>query len=244
MDETGLLDGYTIEEKAAYLGVIASVATADRIATDDEIDYLISLADTAGIDVEVVEDAAKDNLNLRLSEYLDNLKQSDLRYALITDIISFAKNDGKYTTEEEEKIKNISLYLGISNQQSEVLNSVVEKSNAEVTSYEEATDQGYLEKIGVAGMLKNANIPITSIVKGLIGFAAPFILSKMVRGRTQMGNVQSGGLGGGLGGSLLGSLFGGRAGGLGSILGNLSGGRGYGGLGSILNRALQQRERN
>ena len=244
MDETGLLDGYTIEEKAAYLGVIASVATADRIATDDEIDYLISLADTAGIDVEVVEDAAKDNLNLRLSEYLDNLKQSDLRYALITDIISFAKNDGKYTTEDEEKIKNISLYLGISNQQSEVLNSVVEKSNAEVTSYEEATDQGYLEKIGVAGMLKNANIPITSIVKGLIGFAAPFILSKMVRGRTQMGNVQSGGLGGGLGGSLLGSLFGGRAGGLGSILGNLSGGRGYGGLGSILNRALQQRERN
>jgi len=244
MNETGLLDGYTTEEKEAYIGIIASVATADRIATEDELEYLTALSEAAGINPVIAGDAANDNLNLRLSEYLDVLKNSDLRFALITDIISFAKNDGQFTADEEEKIKNICTYLGISNVQSETLNNVVDKSNAEVTSYEEATDQGYLEKIGVAGMLKNANIPITSIVKGLIGFAAPFVLSKMLRGRTQTGNIQSGGLGGGLGGSLLGSLFGGRAGGLGSILGNLSGGRGYGGLGSILNRALQQRQIN
>jgi len=243
MNETGLLDGYTLEEKQAYIGVIASVSTADRVATNDELEYLTTLAEAAGIDAAgIAEDAAKDNLNLRLSEYLDTLKESDLRFALITDIISFAKSDGKYTSEEQEKINTISRYLGISHKQSETLNNVVEKSNAEVTSFEEATDQGHLEKIGIADMLNNANIPITSIVKGLIGFAAPFIFSKMVRGRTQAGNIQSGGLGGGLGGSLLGSLFGGRVGGLGSIFGNLSGGKGYGGLGSILSRALEQRK--
>ena len=243
MNETGLLDGYTFEEKQAYIGIIASVATADRIATEDELDYLSALAEAADIDPRIAVDSAKDNLNLRLAEYLDILKGSDLRFALITDIISFAKSDGKYTPEEQEKISNISQYLGISHQQSEALTSVVDKSNIEVTSFEEATDKSYLEKTGIAGMLKNANIPINSIVKGLIGLAAPFVLSKMMRGRSQSGNTRMGGLGGGLGGSLLGSLLGGRAGGLGSILGNLSGGRGYGGLGSILSRALQQKQR-
>src|SRR6187431_2497856 len=117
MDETGLLDTYATEEKEAYIGIIASVATVDRVATENELEYLAALAEAAGIDPRVAEDAAKDNLNLRLSEYLDILKQSDLRYALITDIISFAKNDGKYTSAEQEKIKNIATYLGISSQQ-------------------------------------------------------------------------------------------------------------------------------
>ena len=243
MEYTGLLDEYTAEEKEAYIGIIASVATADRIATEGELEYLTTLAEAAGIDPKIAEDAAKDNLNLRLSEYLDILKQSDLRFALITDIISFAKSDGKYTAEEQEKINGICLYLGISQQQTQALANVVEKSNVAVTSPEEATDKGFLEKIGITDILKNANIPVSSIVKGLLGLAAPLILSKMVRGRSQSGNVRTGGLGGALGGSLLGALLGGRAGGLGSIFGNLSGGRGYGGLGSILSRAIQQKQK-
>lgn len=243
MNETGLLDGYNKDEKEAYIGIIASLATADRIATEDELDYLMTLAEATGIDAGIAEAAAKDNTNYMLQTHLDVLKNSDLRFALITDIISFAKSDGKYTAEEQERIAEISSYLGITIQQTAALANVVEKSNAVVSIPEDASEPDFMEKAGISDMLKKANIPISSIVKGLIGLAAPLILSKMVRGRAQSGNIQAGGLGGGLGGSLLGSLLGNRTGGLGSILGNLSGGRGYGGLGSILSRILQQKQR-
>lgn len=243
MNETGLLNAYQTQEKEAYIGIIASVATADRTATEDELDYLVALSEAAGINSTVAVDAAKDAANAQLSGYLDVLKQSDLRFSLIADIVSFAQSDGKYTVDEEEKIKMICSYLGITDEQSKALSSLVEKSNALVTTPEEAMNEGFFEKNGFTQMLNKANIPVSSIVKGLLGLAAPFILSKMVNRRSLSGSTTGGGLGGGLGGTLLGALQGGRIGGLGSILGNLSGGRGYGGLGSILSRALQQKQR-
>ncbi len=243
MNETGLLNAYETEEKEAYIGVIASIATADRTATEDELEYLDALSEAAGINPAVASDNAKDTSNAQLTSHLEVLKQSDLRFSLIADIISFAQSDGKYTVDEEEKIKSISSYLGITEEQSKVLTQVVNKSNGLVTAPEDAADEGFFEKNGLSEMLNKANIPLNSIVKGLLGLAAPFILSKMVNRRTQSGSTTRGGLGGGLGGTLLGALQGGRIGGLGSILGNLSGGREYSGLGSVLSRALQQHQK-
>jgi uncharacterized tellurite resistance protein B-like protein len=239
MVETALLTTYQPKEKEAYIGVIASIATADRCATKEELDYLAVLSDAAAISRSTADDAAKDSNNTRLTEYLSVLKKSDLRFSLIADIISFAQSDGKYTVDEEEKIKSISSYLGITEEQTKVLSSVLEKSNAVVTSPEDGTDEGFFERSGFTQMLSNANIPITSLVKGLLGLAAPFILSKMVSNKAQSGSLETGGLGGGLGGTLLGNLQGGRIGGLGSILANLSGEKEYGGFGSILKRAIQ-----
>ncbi len=243
MNETGLLDAYKTEEKEAYLGAIASIATAGRIATEDELEYLAALSVAAAIKPAIAEDAAKDASSTQLLNYLDILKHSDLRFSLMADIISFAKSDGKYTADEEEKIKNICTYLGITDEQSGVLTTIVEKSNTLVTIPEEGSDEGFFEKNGFTEMLKNANIPLTSIVKGLIGLAAPFILSKMVRSRSLSGGLVAGNLGGDLGGTLLGTFQGGRIGGLGSILSNLSGNRGYNGLGSILNNTIQHKQR-
>lgn len=239
MNETGLLTVYDTEEKEAYIGIIASIATADRVATEDELEYLAALSEASGVDAAVAEAAAKDSSNTQLLQHLEKLKRSNLRFSLIADIISFARSDGKYTIDEEERIKSICGYLGITEEQSNVLSNVVEKSNALVTTREEATDQGFFEKNGFTEMLNKANIPIDSIVKGLLGLAAPFILSKMVNRRSLSGTPVAGGLGGGLGGTLLGALQGGRIGGLGSILGNLSGGRKYSSLGSVLKRAIQ-----
>ena len=243
MNETGLLDAYKTEEKEAYIGAIASIATADRKATKDELDYLAALSEAAAIKPAIAEAAAKDTANSQLPHFLDVLKHSDLRFSLITDIISFAKSDGKYTSDEEEKIKDICSYLGITDEQSGVLAHIVENSNARVTIPEEGTDEGFFERNGFTEKLKNAGIPLNSIVKGLIGLVAPFILSKMVRSRAQSGSPAAGGLGSDLGGTLLGTFQGGRIGGLGSILSNLSGANGYNNLGSVLSKAIRQTQR-
>ncbi|MBC7391535.1 MAG: TerB family tellurite resistance protein [Opitutaceae bacterium] len=254
-----LLSDYPIQEKEAYVGAIASIATVDRQATDDELDYLSALAEAAGVDQQMVETSAKDESNQLIKGQLDILRNSDLRFALITDIITFAKADGKLDQAEQEKINEISSYLGISQQQTTALNTFVEKSADLKTDDETPKDESFLEKTGLSGILKGANIPSGGILKGLLGVAAPLILARMFRNRSNgfgnqngnpgglLGSVFGGpnsSLGGGLGGGLLGSLLNGggsNTGGLGSILGNLSGGRGYGGLGSILGGLFQRR---
>jgi uncharacterized tellurite resistance protein B-like protein len=244
MNETGLLDAYGTEEKEAYIGVIASIATADRVATEDELQYLNALSEAVGINPDVAEAAAKDRSDESLSKYLNALKGSDLRFSLITDIISFARSDGRYTADEEEKIKNSCRYLGITDEQVTVLEELIEKSNILITIPEEATDEGFFEKNGFSQMLKKANIPLISIVKGLLGLAAPFVLSKMVRSRSLSGSPAAGGLGGQLGGTVLGTFQAGRIGGLGSILANLNGIRGYADIGTILKKAIDKKEIN
>ena len=42
-NETTILSGYTDMEKGAYLGAIASLATADRSAGEQELDYINAL---------------------------------------------------------------------------------------------------------------------------------------------------------------------------------------------------------
>jgi len=254
-----LLSDYPIHEKEAYIGAIASIATVDRQATDDELDYLAALAEAAGVDQQMVEASAKDETNQLIKGQLEILKNSDLRFALITDIITFAKADDKLDQAEQEKINDISSYLGITNQQTNALNALVEKSASISPDDESLKDESFLEKNGLSGILKGANIPSGGILKGLLAIAAPLILSKMFRNRSNgfdnqngnpcglLGSVFGGSnssLGGGLGGGLLGSLLNGggsNMGGLGSILGNLSGGRGYGGLGSILGGLFQRK---
>ena len=105
--EQKILKDFTDQEKGAYLGAIASIATADRQATPDEIEFLETLAHNAGPSPEqerAVVRAATEISNDELYRCLDILKDSDLRFSLVTDIIGFANADGKYSTEEKEDI--------------------------------------------------------------------------------------------------------------------------------------------
>ena len=48
MQETvTILEGYSDNEKGAYLGAIASIATADRQASEEELSYLQALSESA-----------------------------------------------------------------------------------------------------------------------------------------------------------------------------------------------------
>lgn len=103
-----ILPGSSDTEKGAYLGAIASIATADRQATPEEIEYLSALAESAGLSEEQKEaviKAANEISDDDVLRCLDVLKTSDLRFSLVTDVIAFAKTDNNYSEEEQKVFK-------------------------------------------------------------------------------------------------------------------------------------------
>jgi uncharacterized tellurite resistance protein B-like protein len=242
--DTQLLTGYSDLEKGAYLGAIASIATADREASQEEITFLEALSQAAQLsDTQkgAVLQAAKDPSNISLEKCLEQLKNSDLRFSLITDIISFAKADGKYSPEEQTKITEMASELNVNQEQVQALSQVVNEAEKAPEATPEHIQNNLLGSGGIGEMLKKVGIPTNGLMKGLLAVLAPMVLSRILSGRGGMGGL---GGGGGLGGLLGGVLGGqrapmGRQGGLGSIISILSGGRGYQNTaGGLLGRVL------
>lgn len=257
---TQLLQNYSEAEKTAYLSSIASLATADRQASPAEGQFLQALCQQAGLSADSTQQvsaAAQDASNESIQQHLDVLKSSDLRYSLITDLISFSRADGAYSNDEEAMVNKMSQYLGINQQQQQTLETVVDQAAAVSHNPEDPAKEGFLGSIG--DKLSNVGIPKGALMAGLLGVVAPMVLSKVMGGGSsnasagygnQSGQSSSGGLGGLLGGGM-GGLLGGAAqsgmgGLLGGLLGNVMGGGagagvpqqqsaiGGGGLGSIM----------
>jgi uncharacterized tellurite resistance protein B-like protein len=223
-----ILQGHSDAEKGAYLGAIASIATADRTASADEIEYLSRLCDAADLSdqqKQSVGKAATEVPGKELTRCLDILKNSELKYPLITDLMAFAKADQDFSEEEEESIHRIAEYLGVDQHQLSLLDQFTEKTTTANITPQQAADPGFLSSLGLKDKLQNAGINGSSLLKGLIAVAAPMILSNALSRRST--TTSSGGLGG---------MFGG--GGLGSLIGMLSGGRGLGNTGGLLGRIL------
>ena len=115
--ETTILNGYTNSEKGAYLGAIASLATADRTASDEEMNYIEALIESAEITEDqaaLIRDAAsKDISDDDMQRFLEVLKTSELRFSLVSDVIAFAQADNDYTDTEKEKVQQIASFLGV-----------------------------------------------------------------------------------------------------------------------------------
>lgn len=249
-----LLAGHSDQEKGAYLGAIASIATADRQASQEELDSLTQLCDAAQLNdqqKQAVLQAANSISDEELKQCLDILKNSNLKYSLVTDLIAFAKSDSDYNQPEQQQIQKIAQYLGVNQQQFSLLDQFTTKAaNAQVTP-EQAKQPGFLSYLGLDDKLKSAGINGSSLLKGLLSIAAPMLLTGMITNRLgrssggMFGNRGGGmfGGGGGLGGMFggnaggLGGMFGG--GGLGSVISMFNGGRGYGNAGGMLGRILR-----
>ncbi|TYZ08837.1 TerB family tellurite resistance protein [Hymenobacter lutimineralis] len=223
MNETQLLQQYSEAEKTAYLSVIASLASADREASAAEVEFLQQLAHTAGLGggaTQQIIAAARDSTNESVKANLDALRQSDLRFSLVTDLISFARADGAYSNTEEEMVNKISTYLGITPQQTHALEQVVDQAAQVPHSASDPAKQSFLG--GIGDKLDSVGIPKGALMAGLLGVVAPMVISKVMGGR----GGQMGGMGGPLGGGSMGGLLGGAMGGssMGGLLGGLLGG--------------------
>ena len=227
MSNSQLLQNYPESEKAAYLGVIASLSSADREASAVEQDFLRQLAQAAGLGeaaTQRVLSASKDATNQSVQQNLDGLRGSDLRFSLITDLISFARSDGAYTNDEEIMINKISSYLQINAGQQQVLEQVVDQAEKVPHDTHDPTKQNFLG--GLSDKLSSVGIPKSALLSGLLGVVAPMILSKVMNrnnggatGSDTVGGLMNNNTGSGGGfGDILGGLMGG------SLLGNVLGG--------------------
>ena len=233
-----LLKDYNDEEKGAYLGAIASIATADRQASEEELAYIGELADSADLTPEqkqAVLQAATSLSEQELQRCLDILKNSDLRFSLVTDMIAFAESDQNYTAEEKANVEKIAQYLNINQQQFALLDQFVKKTSDANVTPEEVKQPGFLDSLGLGDKMKSAGINSSTLMKTVLGIAGPLLLASMFRRRGMGGMGRMGGMGGGLGSLVGGGLMGG---GLGSVIGMLNGGRGMGSTGGLLGRVL------
>lgn len=242
-----ILQGSSEIEKGAYLGAIASIATADRHASDEEINFLQHLAKAAGLpqdQEDAVIKAAREITEEDTRRCLDVLKTSELKYSLVTDLIAFAKSDNDYSLAEQKTIKQMADYLGVNNDQFSVLDQLTDNAakvsanamagatgvNKTTPAYIPPEKNSFLDSLGFTEKLRSVGIDGGGLLKGLLGVAAPMLLGRMLSGglnsnRRGMGN---------------GGFFGG--GGLGSIFSMLNGaGGGYRRSGGLLSRIFGNR---
>lgn len=232
-DNNKILQGNSDPEKGAYLGAIASIATADRQASEEEMDYIAELCDAADLSPQqkdAVMRAATELSSDELTRCLDILRKSDLRFSLVTDLIAFAKSDENYNEAEQENVRRIAAYIDVNEQQFSLLDQFAEKAKTAQLPSGENNNQHFLSSLGMKEKLKGAGINGNSLLKGLIGFAAPMILSGLLSSRGGRGRSSAFNSNTGMGG------FGG--GGLGSIIGMLNGGRGFGSTGGLFGKIL------
>jgi uncharacterized tellurite resistance protein B-like protein len=236
MENTHVLEGYSDQEKGAYLGAVASIATADRTASDEEMQYIAALCDAADISEpqkEAVIRAANELSGDELQKCLDILKNSDLKYSLVTDIIAFAKADNQYAAEEQQRVKEISDYLGVDQNQFSLLNEFTEKAAATNVPAEEKAKPSFLSSLGLEEKMKKAGINSNHLMKGLLAIGGSLVLGRILSGamhRRGRGTGMFGNIGGLLGGA-----------GLGSLIGMLSGGRGFRNTGGLLGKIMGRR---
>jgi uncharacterized tellurite resistance protein B-like protein len=236
MENTHVLEGYSDQEKGAYLGAVASIATADRQASEEEMQYIAALCEAADISEtqkEAVMRAANELSGEELKKCLDILKNSDLKYSLVTDVIAFAKADNNYAAEEQKRVEEISQYLEVNQTQFSLLNEFTEKAAVKDVPAEEKAKPSFLSSLGLNDKLKNAGINSNGLMKGLLAIGGPILLGSILSGamrRRGRGTGMFGNMGGLMGGA-----------GLGSIIGMLSGGRGFRNTGGLLGRIFGNR---
>jgi len=228
--EITVLEGFTDAEKGAYLGAIASIATADRNASEEELEYLDALCESANLSASersnVLEAASTPVTDEQLKRHLDLLKSSDLRFSLVSDVIAFAQADKNYTAEEKSEVESIAQYLGVNQEQFSLLNQFTNKAVQEAPKHADAlgssqtTPNSFLNSLGFGDKFKNAGIKSDSLLKGALGIIGPIILMKMMSGGRRSGRGGGGLLGGLLGAGGGGMLGGGGGGLLGSLLGS------------------------
>ncbi len=230
--EKTLLKEFSDSEKGAYLGAIASLATADHAASEEELEYLGAMADAADISIEqrgAVLRAATELSEEELKRCLEILRHSDLRYSLVTDLISFAETDKDYSEKEKKNIEGIAKYLDVNKEQFSLLDQFVQKAKESDIKPGDLEKPGFLASLGLQDRFQQSGLNWKRIMPGLLAVAGPLLLNSFLRRRSNAGGMNS----------MLNPVT--NRGGIGSLISGLSGGRGLGNIGNLISGFLGRR---
>lgn len=93
---------YSEQERLALISCIASIATLDKVANEEEIDFILALVEAADLDamkMKSVVDAAKDPQNKILENSIDEIaNHEDSRFFFTNEILPFIKYNNDLNT--------------------------------------------------------------------------------------------------------------------------------------------------
>lgn len=152
--------------RVAYARLVASLAAADDEITPHEQEQLRQLCRLLALPPhvaqEVLQFAEKPNA-AALRGALEGLRDSQLRFTLIADMIGLAYADGKYDLSERKQIRGIAAILLIG--EDEVI-QLEDRIRTDVRSEAETThddDQGHKQSIDTMAQLVAAGVPAAAV---------------------------------------------------------------------------------
>ncbi len=239
MSENPLLS-YDEPSRTSYLAVLASVATADHENSQAEVAFMQQMASFSQLSqsgLQEVTTALQQPNAVNFSSHLAKLKDSELKYALVADLINMLYADGDMDQQELQQVARINSALDISEEQFRVMSDYVRKAN-QTAAEQEGTpglmglmsgNQGsagsgmdlgsimglasnFLSQTGMQSQFQQAGIPTKNFESGsTIGTVLTGLASTFIQSQMSGGNRTSAansGMGNMIGG-LVGSMLGG-----------------------------------
>ncbi|GAK58515.1 hypothetical protein U27_05489 [Candidatus Vecturithrix granuli] len=183
------LKNYPEDQKIDYLCLVASIAVADGVMSDDEISILREFCESIGIGevgIGVILGTIGDPSILDGQATLSRLTHTDLKFTLLTDMLCMAYADGRISPAEREEIHNIAAKLEISSEQIHAVDEYL-KSLFSMT----ADETDYLAN-HTSSILIQAGIPVEAIT--LSGFVDHLRTKNLTSGRATWGKESGTGI--------------------------------------------------
>ncbi len=185
MEQNPLLN-YSEGEKSAYLTLLASVATADHENSEGEMAFMQQMCAVSDISEKCANEvtAAMTNpASVDFSAHIANLKDSELKFSLIADIINMVNADGDMDANEVAHVNKLNQALGISQEQFDVMREYVEKANSQAKQQETTPGLGFLGGNDSNGSSSEGGIG------SMLGTAAGFLVQSGLLNKFQQNNI-------------------------------------------------------
>lgn len=168
MGDTPTIDDASPEDRLAYLTVVASIASADSVVSGKETDALRELCRAHRLDDDATQRVVSVAQNRRTEEVesaLARLRDSPLRFTLMTDCLHLAYADDTVVVEEEQALAELAGRLKISEPQMKALRESVEAVRA---AQRAGASDHELEKLGerVGARLAAVGVPVGALAIG------------------------------------------------------------------------------
>lgn len=175
---------YPAKEQVAYLQLLASLlhidqefSEAERSKLDNFMNELNIATDQRGLVYSSVFSVTEEE-TARLTHIIHDLKASDLKYTLVSDLCIFALADSKFTDDEYQHILKLANLLGVEKDQVDAIRSVQENlKTIEDLPSKSNQHKEILKKC--VGSLASAGVPIAAIAASgsVLGLSAAGITS-------------------------------------------------------------------
>jgi uncharacterized tellurite resistance protein B-like protein len=158
-----------ISERMDYLRVLAALTAVDDDIAGTELGALGEFCDALGVAGQNKEEVfafAHDTDNKRVRATCERLRDSQLRYTLVTDLLYIAYTDQTYSSEEREVVEGIAELLHIDARQLDAMETYAQhvlRARVGRLPSDPAGEDDDDSSANIAGGLAAAGVPLTAV---------------------------------------------------------------------------------